>query len=486
MAWLLSIPLLDWLLRLVMVPVVLKTDRLPSQHLAWLTLIFLLPIVGIPLYLLIGIQVLGRRRTKLRDRIDAQFQRDLIVDRFAPFALGDQAPAEVRRPIRIIEAVTGLPALAHNHADFTDNAHAIIDRLIQAIDAAQHHAHLMYYIVQAEPAVHRVADALCNAAQRGVECRFLVDAVGSSDFIDTAAWQRMERAGVRLQPMLPVASFRVLFERLDVRNHRKLAVFDGTTAHCGSMNLADPDGDTTEGQSQNVVGFYQGPVVSALQFVFAHDWEAETGDRLDGDAYFPHLKTETEPDPLSNTPGNTAAHMIASGPSQRRGRVSQVLLSAINQASDRIIITTPYFVPDEPMLVGLQLAALRGVHVQLVVPTRSDHRICDAAARAYFTPLLDAGVHIHRYPQGLLHAKTVTVDHHTAVCGSANLDIRSFEINYELNVITFGQAATDALRVIQERYLDATGPPLDADQWADRPLHHRTLDRLCALASPVL
>ncbi|MEM1213673.1 MAG: cardiolipin synthase [Planctomycetota bacterium] len=482
MAWLLSIPLIDWLLRMVMVPVVLKTDRLPSQHLAWLTLIFLLPVVGIPLYLLIGIQILGRRQTKLRDRIDTQHQRDLIVDRFTPHALGEDALPEIRQPVRTIEAITDLPALSDNHAEFSDDARQCLDRLIQSIDQAQHHAHLMYYIVQDEPAVRRVADALCRAAQRGVECRFLVDAVGSSAFTDSPTWQQLTDAGVQTQPMLSVASFRVLFERIDVRNHRKLAIFDGTTAHCGSMNLADPDGDTTEGQAQNVVGFYQGPIVSALQFVFAHDWEAETEHRLDSPAYFPHLDPDTPLPPAGHTP----AHMIASGPSQKRGRVSQVLLSAINQAQDRVIITTPYFVPDEPMLVGLQLAALRGVHVQLVVPRKTEHTICDAAARAYFTPLLDAGVHIHRYPQGLLHAKTVTVDQHTAVCGSANLDIRSFEINYELNVITFGHAATDAVRAIQQRYLDAAGPPLDPDEWASRSLRHRTFDRLCALASPVL
>ncbi|MEM6552286.1 MAG: cardiolipin synthase [Planctomycetota bacterium] len=484
MAWLLSIPLIDWLLRLVMVPVVLKTDRLPSQHLAWLTLIFLLPIVGIPLYLLVGIQILGRRRSKLRDRIDAQFQRDLIIDRFAPHTLGDRTPLEIRQPVRTIEAITELPALAHNHADYSDDAHHALNRLVQSIDAAQHHAHLMYYIVQDEPAVQRVADALCRAVQRGVQCRFLVDAVGSSNFIGTPTWQRMEDAGVRLQPMLSVASFRVFFERLDVRNHRKLAVFDGTSAHCGSMNLADPDGNTTEGQAQNVVGFYRGPIVSALQFVFTHDWEAETEQRLDDPAYFPHL--DPNPNPNPEPAGDTPAHMIASGPSQKRGRVSQVLLSAINQANDRITLTTPYFVPDEPMLVGLQLAALRGVTVELVVPHTTDHPICDAAARAYFASLLDAGVRIHRYPQGLLHAKTLTVDQHTAVCGSANLDIRSFEINYELNVITFGHAATDALRTIQQRYLDAAGPPLDPADWASRPLRHRTLDRLCALASPLL
>lgn len=444
-------------------------------------LIFFLPVIGAAIYLVTGMQILGRRRIKRRERSRRLVRDETALEHFKPYRIGDITPTAIGHPSALMEHITSLPTLIGNDVQFTGDSAKAWDRLLSDIANAKHHVHLMYYIVLPDAAAERLCDALLAAAKRGLHVRFLLDAVGSSAFLGSDLRRRLEEGGVQVQELLSVKSFRVFFERFDVRNHRKLVVIDGEIGHCGSMNLADPQGDTMEGQAENIVGFYRGPVVDQLQLVFAEDWEAETDELLKGHAYYPYLHEDRSGSPV----GSTAAHVVPSSPGDRHGRVAHVLMATINEARERVIITTPYFVPDEPMLVAIQLAAMRGVQVDLVVPRKTDHPLVDAAGRSYFSPLLEVGVRIHHFTHGLLHSKTVTIDNLIATLGSANFDIRSFEINYELNVMLFGEKSVNQLRQIQEQYIERS-ELIGATAWRHRPRLQRTIDHLAALGSPLL
>ncbi|MCE5267408.1 MAG: cardiolipin synthase [Planctomycetaceae bacterium] len=465
----------EWAIRLVMLPVIVLRKQKPATCLAWLAIVFFEPWIGLVLYLLMGEIRLGRVRLARRRQ-----RRPLLEASDYPAV----EPAHVVDPaatddftllVHLAEHVGGLPAVSGNAIHLMSDTDVVIEQLIAAIDAAKQHVHLLFYIFKDDSVGQQVAAALARAAQRGVACRVLADAVGSRRLFRRMAPYLRQR-GVRIFPALPANLWRLPFKRLDLRNHRKLAVIDGCVAFTGSQNIVEASyGHKRAGVWHDIMVRITGPVVRQLQGIFLEDWFYETGELLEDAALFPDCPPT----------GQIAVQVVPTGPDEPTELFEDLIVRAIFLARRRVVITSPYFIPNEAMLLALRLAALRGVEVDLVIPKRSDHRLVNAAGSFYCQYLMQYGVRVFLFQEGMLHAKTLTVDDELAMFGSANYDIRSFALNFELNLFVHAEEAVQSMRRLQQGYLDQS---LRADPatWPSTTLPGRLKMNLAKLFSPLL
>jgi cardiolipin synthase A/B len=473
MSWFLAYTIIAWLLRLSMVPTVLRRQLAPGAAIAWLGVVFLHPYIGWALYLAVGETRLDPLRTRVHAQIVTLFRGKHEDGSAQGDSKADLHP--IYRPMALqAEKISGLPIRRGNAVQFLPSCKQLIDSLVADIDAAKSRAHLLYYIFADDDTGNPVAAALTRAAARGVKCRVLADAVASRPFFYRNGLEsRLIAAGVEVAAAQPVARFRRGLPRVDLRNHRKLSVIDGALAYAGSHNLINPDYGGRRGAPWiDVTGRFTGPIVGELESVFCEDWAFETGNLL-------------EVSITGHDTGQTPMQVVPTGPGEPGKTYRRLLLEAIQCARERIILTTPYFVPDEPTLVSLMMAADRGVDVKLIVPEHPDHIFAAAAGRAHFATLMDAGIAIHLYRPGLLHSKTTTVDDAFALFGSANLDVRSFNLNFELSVLMYGKEVTTNLRAIQEEYL-SNSSRVENEQWKRRSALRRYADGAICLLSPLL
>ncbi len=418
---------IGWIICLAMVPIILQRDLAPGASLAWLLIVFIHPYIGFALYLLVGESRLGPRRSSRHREIMAKFR---APDRL-PQRKGQSAPAGamVYQPMaNQAEKIGQLGVLFPNQAHFYAKADEFLERLVAEIESAKSNVNLLYYMFAGDTTGNRVADALLAATQRGVQCRVLADAMASRPFFrHDGLGPRLQAGGVKIAAALPVTPFRRRLARMDLRNHRKLAVIDDRVAFMGSHNLINPDYGGRRGNPWfDVTGRFTGPIVAELASVFAEDWAFETGDEI------PLQQTVETGENLADALPAFAAQTVPTGPSTPGLNYRRLLLGAIQCAQKKLLLTSPYFVPDQATIMSLTAAADRGVEVTIVLPQTPDHFFTAAAGRAHFQKLLVAGIKIFLFRPGLLHAKTTTVDDLFCVFGSANLDVRSFELNFEL------------------------------------------------------
>ena len=465
----------EWVIRLTMLPVIVLRKEKPATCLAWLTIVFFEPWIGLGLYLLIGENRLGRRRLARRRSRRPQLEASEYPD-VEPHHVVDPAETDDYGVlVHLAEHVGGLPIMGGNSISLMTDTDVVIDRLIADIDAARQHVHLLFYIFQDDSVGRRVAEALARAAERGVACRVLADAVGSRQlFRRLAPWLRQQ--GVRIFPVLPANLWRIPFKRLDLRNHRKLAVIDGRIAFTGSQNIVEASyGHKRAGVWHDIMARITGPVVRQLQGIFLEDWFYESGELLEDGALFP-------PSPAD---GPIPIQVVPTGPDQPTELFQDLIVRAIFLARRRVVITSPYFIPNEAMLLALRLAALRGVQVDLVIPRRCDHRVVQAAGSFYCDYLMRFGVNVYLFREGMLHAKTLTVDDELVMFGSANYDIRSFDLNFELNLFIHAEEAVEEMRRLQQGYLDQSDRATPAD-FPSRTWPGRLKVNLAKLFSPLL
>ncbi len=348
-----------------------------------------------------------------------------------------------------------------------------IDRLIADIDAARDHVHLLYYIIGDDDTAERVVDALARAVDRGLVCRVLADSLGSRPAFDRLL-PRLHKHGILAEETMRVGLFRRKTGRIDLRNHRKIAVIDGAIGYTGSQNLIDstfkPGLDYEE---LNVR--LAGPIALELQAVFAEDWYLETGEILSDHRYFPDPRIA----------GTIAAQALPSGPGYPRENNQRLIVSLIHAANKRIVITMPYLIPDDALMQALGTAVLRGVEVTLVVPLQMDQILVCLAQRSYYEDMIDSGIRICCYGKAFLHAKHVTIDDSIAWIGSSNLDIRSFALNAEIVVLLYDRGVCARLAEEQARYL-REGEFIDPATWRKRPLRRKVAENLARLLSPLL
>jgi cardiolipin synthase len=460
---------------------VIMKRRAPGVSLAWLILVIVLPYAGAVLYFLVGESTLGRRRmtraAALLSPLESWIER---VPSAA--AMAQRTVPEAWKKLRpFVEGSAGFTAVAGNRLELIEGAHATLRKIIADIDRARSTCDMEFYIWNRGGMADQVAEALIRAEARGVRARVLLDSVGSGPFLRSALARRMRAGGVELVEALPVGLVRSLFVRIDLRLHRKIVVIDGTIAYTGSLNLVDPQffkQRSGVGEWIDAMVRVTGPAVKLLELVFVWDWLIETGETLEG----------LIPDNADDMPapaGQAIAQILPSGPGYRSGTIQQLLLTAIYSAQRELIMTTPYFVPDEAFIGALQAAAQRGVDVILIVPYRIDSILVRYASRAYNDDLLHSGVRIMRFRGGLLHTKSVVVDGETTLFGTVNLDIRSLRLNFEVTMIAYDAAFGSEVRDLQLRYASQS-EPLDLERWRERGHVGRFLENAAQLVSPLL
>lgn len=445
----------------------------PSSRLAWIMVVEALPLVGIGAYLLFG-EVRMRRadRNRMAD-VRNHLSNLWRASRAAVDVSGQFGPVT-----RIIHAVGNMRPVQGNHAVLLAQDDSAIDDLVAAIGQARDHVHVLFYIWLDDVSGRKIAQAVSQAAARGVACRVIVDALGSRAFVRSDAWRAMAAAGVqqlRAFPLgLPLIS--LLWGRLDLRNHRKIVVIDGQTGFTGSRNAADMAFAVKPRFAPWVDVFFRisGPAVRQMQAVFLQDWMSYGGTDL-GDML----------EPVDGDGGGAVAQVLASGPDWRRGSLSDALVTLIHAARHRLTVTTPYYIPDPQVQAALVSAATRGVAVTLILPARNDSRLVCWVSEGFFRDLLEAGVTIMRYRPGLLHAKIITADGQAALFGSANLDRRSFDLNYEMNLLWLDAGLTGELDARQACYM-ADSDPLSLDEVRNWPRWRVARANLVALATPLL
>ncbi|MFN3525668.1 MAG: cardiolipin synthase [Paracoccus sp. (in: a-proteobacteria)] len=461
---------------LVIVARVLLRPRIePSVRLAWIMVIEALPLMGIMAYLLFG--EVRMRQADVQRMADAR-ERLTGLRLPGPGTLSD--PPEFARPvIAANSAVGGMPAVSGNRLRLLEESDAAIDRLVEAIDAAQDHVHVLFYIWLPDASGTKIAEALIRAEGRGVECRVIVDAVGSRALVRSDLWHRMGQAGAECVTAFPLGLpfFSMLFQRLDLRNHRKILVIDNRVAFTGSRNCADMAFAIKPRFAPwvDILLSVEGPVVRQLQAVFLGDWMSYTGRDLG------HMLQAV---PLVQQPGKLA-QVVATGPDLRAGSVSDCLTGMLHAARDNVVITTPYYVPDAALDAAIQAAARRGVRVTMILPARNDSLIVGATSQGFYYGLLAAGVRLMLFEQGLLHSKIMTVDGRMAMIGSANLDRRSFELNYEVNMGVFDPDLVATLDERQASYA-ARSRQITLEEVRAWSRLRRLRNNLLALASPLL
>ncbi|MBK7508349.1 MAG: cardiolipin synthase [Comamonadaceae bacterium] len=448
-----------------------------GSALAWLLLVILVPVVGVVMYLLIGERRLGR--TWMRRAIAMQPQvlewaRGIPA---ASLSAPDSLAPGAQGICRLASGAVGMPLMAGHRLQLLPDSESSMQALIADIDAATASVHTEFYIWSAGGFVDDFVAALTRAAQRGVACSALMDSLGSRPFFKSDSVARLRAAGVRVVEVLPVNPLRALFVRFDLRDHRKIAVIDRRIAYTGSMNIADPrffKQDAGVGEWVDAMVRVEGPAAWALEAVSLSLTALQTG-------------ADFAPPPPPDLPpaGSSLVQIFPSGPQSSSRHIEQLLLAAIYSARREVVLTTPYFIPSEALLTALRSAAMRGVRVVLIVPARVDSMLVRYAGNAYFNDLLAAGVEVLCFGDGLLHTKSMVIDGEVTIFGTVNLDLRSFELNFEVSLIAYDVAFSAATRELQARYA-ARSTPIDQAQWLARPWWRRTLENAVQMMSPLL
>ncbi len=459
--------------------------------LAWLVVILLVPFLGGFFYLLFGENRIPERRTE-RARVSYKYYQHWLktLRQRAPVSWQGLNP-ECAPLHHQAENLVGIPAMAGNKLTILTNPEEITQAIITEIENAASTCHLQFYIWQDGGRIELVIDALIKAAARGVTCRLLLDSIGSRDFLSSSTSVRMRDAGIKIRESLPAGLIKALFWRIDIRNHRKIVVIDGNIAFTGSQNMVDPEvfrKDAGFGNWIDIMVKVEGPVVESLAGTFISDWyldaeeEDYQGESLQKDIETVRQKGDIHPLPMA---GQCPVQLVPSGPGFPSETIHSLLLTTIYAARQELIMTTPYFIPDEPLLIALKAAAQRGVSVSIIVPQNNDSRLVHFASQARFEELAESGVKILLFHGGLLHAKTITVDQSFALFGSVNLDMRSFWLNFEATLFIYCEDFTERLLAVQRSYLQQS-LPLDLTTFSRRGYLTKFKENTCLLVSPLL
>ncbi|MCA8963265.1 MAG: cardiolipin synthase [Planctomycetes bacterium] len=462
---------------------VVMVRPVPSVALAWLFLVALLPGLGLIGYLSFGERRIGARRARRfaqMRRPYEQRQRELLQ---RPSATPDwsRLPGTCQALDRLGVTMTGIPTLGGNELQLLTGAEAVLRAILADIDGARRSLHLQFYIWHPGGLADEVVDAVVRAAGRGVECAVLVDALGSGRWLKSGHPRRLRAAGVSVMAAMPTGPVRALFRRNDLRNHRKIVVVDGEVAYTGSMNMVDPrffHREKNVGLWVDAMVRMRGAAVEALHSVLLSDWFLEAQQEIDELPGIADLRAQAPA-------GGADVQVLASGPIASGDAILQMLLLMLYGARHSIVITTPYFVPDEAMLRALRSAAARGVAVTLIVPEKVDSVLVRFASRSYYDDLMAVGVQIRAYRVGLLHTKSIVVDEKITMFGTVNLDMRSLWLNFEVSLFVYDAEFGARVHRLQQEYLgDCVA--IEPGQWALRRWPLRLGENLARLFSPLL
>lgn len=486
-------PMNGWLLVeiiyiLIIVTVSLRIiydTRSVNKTVSYLLMIIFLPILGILIYLTFGVNYRNRKiySKKLTDNgeLERKVKTRILEESEKIFEAGEDSVLENKPLIRLLLQEDYSPLTRHNKVEVLINGEEKFPRVKRALLSARHHIHIEYYIYEPDHIGWEIAEILMQKAGEGVEVRLMFDDFGSRK-VRRKLMREIRKAGVEAYPFFKIRIL-PLANRINYRNHRKIIVVDGKEAFVGGINISDKyinhEQDLEKLYWRDTHLYMRGPAVRYLQYLFMSDWNFCAADTLQpAPDYFPkteNLKTESD----------VMMQIAASGPDSDSPTILYSVLQAIMLAKKQILVTTPYFIPEQSLKDLLIIAGKSGVDVRLLVPEKGDSRLVNAAARSYYEELMAAGVRIYLYHRGFLHAKTMVVDGELSMIGTANMDIRSFDLNFEVNAVIYNEkVASEMQQLFFEDLEDAT--EIRPAEWRNRSKWVNLLERIARLLSPVL
>jgi cardiolipin synthase len=468
---------LDFVIRVAAI-IIVPRNRRPSSALAWLLAIFFIPFVGVILFLLIGSPRLGRKRRRRQREIN-----EFIIgstEGIDKVRHGKEWPAWLDSIVELNRNLGSMPLVGGNTAVIQIDYEKNILDIAADIDKAERFVHVEFYILSSDSVTEPIFFAMERAVQRGVTVRVLFDHVAA---MRTVGYKKTKKGfsaiGVEWNLMLPFLPLEGKYERPDLRNHRKLVVIDGVLGWMGSQNLIDSSylkkTNIKRGLHwKDAMVRLQGPIVAGLNAIFITDWYSET-DVL--------LTREAEPIEAQYVPDTLDCQIVPSGPGFSSENNLRLFLALMYSAQEQIIITSPYFVPDESLMYAITSACQRGVRVELFVSEIGDQALVYHAQRSYYEALLRAGVIIWLYQAPtILHSKHMSIDEEVAVIGSSNMDMRSFSLNLEVSMMVRGRSFVKQMRDVEQAYREDSRA-LTLEEWKRQPLRSTVLDGLARLTS---
>ncbi len=454
-----------------------RDDMSSTSRLAWFMIIITLPIIGIGVYFLFGEINLGSSANTKAKSVYA------LINKEGGDALGQpenlsQIDVAYRSAFAYAASINGFHTTLGNTAQLMPDAATARSRLLDDLNQAQVSINVLYYIWLQDDTGNSVAQAIIEAAKRGVDCRVMADALGSYALVKSALWKEMKLAGVKTSIALPFNNLikTMIMSRFDLRNHRKITLIDNKITYCGSQNCTDPEFRSKPKYAPwiDILIRFEGPVVAQNQLLFAEDWLIHEDDDLKNFA--------ADAQPKAN---GFMAQVWGDGPTIRPYATPHLFSTLFSVAQHTLVITTPYFVPGRTLLETMCATAYRGVKVMLIIPSKNDSWIVHATSHSHYKELLESGIEVYEFEGGLLHSKTVTIDNKVALIGSSNLDMRSFNLNYENNILLQDESLTKAIRQRQSDYIASSKRihMADVDAWS---LPRRIWQNVIATIGPVL
>ncbi len=465
-----------WLITSGWVTVRLLIERRePASTISWLFAVNVFPYLGPLLYLVFGRQRLEKQAKKRSEEIfDGVQDHEIDPSRMSPEA---QASLNATYPLettvaRIAGRVSRYRTTQNNKIEIIDNPNIALIKMQQAIDEATKFVHLEYYIINSDEVTDQLFSSLEKALDRGVQVRILYDALGSL-FLKKHTFQHLVAKGAKIAGFHPFRLFSLRFN-LNFRNHRKILLVDDNIAFTGGTNIGKEYlGRLSPTQWLDYTVRVEGPVARQLQDVFCADWYFTTDEDLK-----PSDAT------MNGSFGDAVVQVLESGPDTEFKALYQSMFMAISQAKKEILLTTPYFIPDPAIYTALQVAALQGVSVRIILPQKNDAPMVQRASRSFYDELLSVGVEIYEYVPRILHAKMMIIDGRMTFIGSANMDIRSFRLNFELNLLIFGGKTAEQTRQFFLKDLSMS-QKIDLAEHRKRPIHTKLAENICRLLSPI-
>ena len=473
--WLVLVFVTDLIIRVAAI-IIVPRNRRPTAAMAWLLAIYFIPLVGVFLFLLIGNPRLPRKRRRKQERIN-----QYIHDTSESLDYGTHrphAPAWFTGLVTLNRNLGAMPLAGDNDAHIIGGYQDSLDAMADAIREAELYVHVEFYIFQSDAATDNLFRALEEVRERGVTVRVLLDHWanrGKPNYKRTL--KRLDAMGAQWHLMLPVQPLKGKYQRPDLRNHRKLLVIDNKVAFTGSQNVTDSTYNLRKNIRRglhwvDLMVRIEGPVVASVNAVFRSDWYSETDEVLDDEIEL-----------MESGPGDLDCQIIPSGPGFEFQNNLKLFAGLLYAAQRKIIVVSPYFVPDEALLLAITTACQRGIHVELFVSEEGDQALVYHAQRSYYEALLRAGVKIWMYQRPyILHSKSMTIDDEVAIVGSSNMDMRSFGLNMEISMLVRGEEFVREMRAIEDGYR-ALSRELTLDEWEQQPLRSTVLDNLARLTS---
>ncbi|MCX7550651.1 cardiolipin synthase [Xanthomarina sp. F2636L] len=471
-------------LMLVSYRVIVDTEN-TTKTLAYLLLVFFVPIIGMIIYFSFGVNYRIRKmydkKLMTNENLQSDLEKRLISYSKEVLSEGDETVQDNKKLVNLVLKENLSPLTDNNQVTLLLNGEDKFPEVLKCLAEAKDHIHIEYYIFEDDNIGTQIINLLIEKVAQGLEVRFIYDDFGSRS-IRKKQVKILKDGGVKVFPFYKIKLI-AFANRINYRNHRKIIVIDGHTSFVGGINVSDRYINTEPNKNKvywrdthlKIVG----PATWYLQYLFLCDWNFCAQDQISiNNKFFPKIETfEAKED--------KHVQITASGPDSDVPTIKFALLQAINLAEKEVLITTPYFIPSKSIMDAILISAKSSVKVKLIVPDKSDSKLVNAAACSYYEALLKSGVEIYRYKKGFVHAKTVVIDNEIAIVGTANMDVRSFDLNFEVNAIVYDDEIAHQLRTAFYNDLEDT-LKIDLEAWQNRSLFYKFLDKFARLFSPML